>query len=120
MKITEAIITVLDITPTEYWDRYLIRYMDWLSKYSTDMDDFQKLLANAAINGWYTRWHEDLEIQAIEVLKPQYQTITIDKVRRIYGVMMADIFNNYPKHLFDAARKLEIINDPRNHDHTAN
>ena len=121
MIISQAIITILDITEDQYWNSYVKRYMNWLQSYCAKTDtDFQKIWANTAINGWYTRWHEDLEVQAIENLKDQYQAITIDKVRQIYDVFMLDVFKSYPKHLFDTARKLEIVNDPRNHDHTAN
>jgi len=119
--ISQAITTILDITPEQYWNEYVKRYMNWLQSHCGNTDaDFQKLLSNTAINGWYNRHHEDVELQAIEVLKHQYQSITIDKVREIYHVMMVDVFKAYPKHLFEVARKLSITNDPHNHDHTAN
>ena len=118
MTITNLITVMLDITPENYTERYIARYMEWLIKYAIkDAEgfcpvDFQKLLANAAINDWYTRHHEQIEMQAIEAIKYQFQTITIDKVRDIYALMMGDVYLSYPKPLFDAARKLTIINPP--------
>ena len=120
MIIPQAIQKLLNITPEKYWDDYEQRYFNWLQSFCKETpNDFQKLLANAAINGWYIRHHEDIELQAIEILKQQYQSITIDKVRAIYKLVMIDVFKNYPQTLFVAARKLSIINDPH-HDHNAN
>ena len=142
MEIHKVITGLLNITDDAYWERYLQRYMNWITKHvvkhveisnnGTEANpniasvacvcpvDFQMLLANTAISIWYSRFHEDIELQAIAVLKHQQNLITTTKMRELYETMMVDIFANYPKPLFDAARELTILNDPRNHDHNAN
>lgn len=113
-----TILEILGLTQDEYWQRYIKRYMNWcigraLKEFdgAVNMQDLQKLMANAAINNYYTQQFRELEDQALSVLRPQFLAVTLDSARRIYEGIMIELFNHYPKPLIDAARKLKIVND---------
>jgi len=119
MNTTTSIAKLLNLTNDEYWDGYVSLYIRWATQYASEFDiPLQSLMANTAISVWYGKWHEELAYQAYETLLPTYGKITFHKAKEIYATIMIDIYKSYPKHLFDTARKLTIINDP--HDHTAN
>ncbi|RWX00950.1 hypothetical protein [Flavobacterium cerinum] len=110
MTTTTSILKLIHMTDDEYWKEYLSRYMKWCLQFSQNKEtDLQKLLANTAINNYYTARHEDLEHQAIQILKPQDGKITTELARRLYADVMVDLFTTFPKPLFDAARKLNVI-----------
>jgi len=122
--ISKPITKLLDITEETYWNKFIERYMRWCTGralHNVDgviVTDLQMLMANSSLSKWYTLQHEELEKQAIEVLRPQFDRIPLEKMREIHNIMMNDIFKAYPKPLIDAARKLTIINPP--YDTTAN
>jgi len=119
MNTTTSIAKFLNQTNDDYWDAYVSLYIRWATKYAHEFGiPLQMLLANTAVSNWYNNWHEELEYQAYQTLAPTYGTIKIEKAREIYSTLMIDIYKSYPKSLFEAAKKLTIINDP--HDHTAN
>lgn len=106
---------LLDKTVQEYYKEQFEMYVKWCENLAIRncTRDYQKLLANTAISKFFMERFNDLEHQALEILKPQECKITIDVARRIYSGVMIDIFASFPSALIKDARKLVIINDPR-------
>jgi hypothetical protein len=120
MTTTSTIQQLLNWTDKEYSQHIFNAYVRWCESIAVknDIADLQKIIANTAINRYFNLRFEDLENQAIEILKPQALKITIEAARRIYHSVMVDLFSMFPKPLVTAARKLNITgkndyNDPR-------
>lgn len=116
MTTIKTIAQYLGYTEEEFYNEYVALYMRWLLHFApNEYDGLQALMANTAVNKWYTERHADLQRHAMDVLKVQAGRTAVNKKRQMYNVIMVDIFANYPKPLFDAALKLKIENhhDPR-------
>jgi hypothetical protein len=84
--------------------------MRWCEKWSNEFGiQLQSLMANTAICNWYNNWHEELEWKAYETLKPTFGKISRTMANTIYKTIMIELYTNYPKPLFDVAKKVNII-----------
>ena len=134
MKYAKQIQRLLDITPEQYNQEYIHRWTHWcldqVKHYIVDQTtctptaerlyhaELQKVMANTAVNNYYSDQHDELEYQALQFLQPQVLRISLGQMREHYDITMANIFKVYPKSLLNFAKKLTIENPP--YDHTAN
>ncbi|WP_417366821.1 hypothetical protein [Flavobacterium beibuense] len=118
MPKTKTIWELLGYSPDEYTDVYLSRYMRWLLQKTrindhgtTDFEDLQKLMANTAVNRFFNDRFNDLEHQAYKVVVHNHDKLPVSTLRRLYEQIMVEIYQTFPKPLFDEARKLKIDNN---------
>lgn len=113
MTSTITIHELLGKTAQEYEQEDFERYMRWCMSFAArtpDGRDLQMLLANSAISKYYNEHFRELEHQFINAIRPIYKSTKIESIRQIYVSITAQIYNNYPGALFEAARGLKIIN----------
>lgn len=112
MNLSKEIQKILNIPPDIYEIRLFRRYANWCATFENGSpDDLQKLLANTAINKWFLNRYAELEQRAYNILYKEHQAMPATEVQRMYEAVMVDIFTTYPKPLFEAARKLSVINN---------
>lgn len=102
---------LLNLTTEQVQQKYVDMYFKWCAKWANELGyETQALLSNTAICNWFNSQYEDLQHQAFETLHSSFGKITIYKMRMIYNALMSDLYKNYPKPLFEAAKKIRIEN----------
>jgi hypothetical protein len=108
---TNKIAKLLQMTVSEMNQVHASTYIKWCSQYAKELDyNEQSLIANTAVNKWFNQEWEALEKEAYETLSHVPRTAL--KARSMYGLITSDIYKNFPKTLFEAAKNLSIINEP--------
>lgn len=102
---------LLQYSADEYQQSYFERYLRWCMSYATNSEtDLQKLIANQSISNYYNEKFKALEQKFVEAATPIHTTVKVEVVRKMYAIITAEIFINYPSALFEEARCLKIIN----------
>lgn len=113
MTTTITIYELLGKTAQEYEQEDFERYMRWCMSFANRLSegrDLQMLLANTAVSKYYTEHFRALESQFLTVVLPIYKSTKVESIRQIYVSITAQMYNNYPGALFEAARNLRISN----------
>ena len=102
---------LLQHSPDKYQQDYFERYLRWCMSYATNLEtDLQKLLANGLIANYYNENFKPLEHKFVIAATPIHKGVKVEVIRKMYAIITAEIFINYPSALFDEARNLKIIN----------
>lgn len=108
----------LKMTPEEYELLIFGAYARWCESVTINNQEFQKVLANSAINKWYMMEYAKCEIE-FNLLTARYDdtdTIVANDFKRCYAECTYRMFNIRPMALLTAIKKTPIkINSINTH-----
>lgn len=100
----------LQLTPEEYEMLFFDTYFRWCESVTITAREFQKVLANAAINRWYRIEFAKCEAE-FEHLTSRYEgheTVTSVDFKKCYATCTVQMFNIRPMALLHEAKKTEV------------
>lgn len=113
MTTTNLINEYLNMTPQEYNEDQIQRYMRWCENLSkTKNIQLQSAMANSAISNYYTAQFREIESGFLTIAKKIERTADYKVLRNLYASMMTDLYLAYPGALLEAAKNLNIENPP--------
>lgn len=92
---------ILKITPEKYEHKVFETYFKWCNVNSSNDDEFQRLIANAAVNGWFLENLAKVEAEFCEEAMPYTGTGSMVDIDTLWLKGVMKLFYYYPKPLLN-------------------
>jgi hypothetical protein len=102
----------LKLTPAEYENMLFGAYARWCESVTINAREFQKVIANSAVNKWYLIEYAKCEAE-FQQLTGRYENLTAQDYKRCYNDCTFRMFNIRPTALLEAIKKTPNVNNPR-------
>lgn len=102
----------LNLTPAEYENLVFGAYARWCESVTINAIEFQKVLANAAINKWYMMEYAKCE-KEFHQLTGRYDNLTANDYQMCYNDCTYKMFNIRPTALLESIKKTQVYSNLR-------
>lgn len=97
------------MTPEEYELLIFGAYARWCESITINAREFQKVLANAAVNRWYLTEYAKCEAEFTLLTKRYEGSITTEDFKRCYSDCTYRMFNIRPTALLQEIKKTRVV-----------
>lgn len=105
---TTTIAQKLQMTDEDYENMIFGAYARWCESNTINAREFQKVIANSAVNKWYLIEYSKCEIE-FHQLTGRYENLTVEDYKRCYNDCTYRLFNIRPTALLQEIKKTQCI-----------